>query len=61
MATKQKTSSELLNEVIAAALSGSKNFQKLAAQFENRRNKEHLEDMKRIRERHLAPIVPLWT
>lgn len=61
MATKQKTSTELLDEVIAAALSGSEDFQDLAAQFENRRNKEHQEDMRRIRERHLAPIVPLWT
>lgn len=60
MVTNQKTSSELLNEVIAAALSGSKNFQKLAAQFEKRRNKEHMVNMKRIRECHLAPVVPLW-
>ena len=60
MVTKQKTSSELLNEVIAAALSGSKNFQKLAAQFENRRNKEHLANIKRLTERHLAPVIPMW-
>lgn len=61
MATKQKTSTELLDEVIAAALSGSEDFQDLAAQFENRRNKEHLANIKRLTERHLAPIVPLWT
>lgn len=60
MVTNQKTSSELLDEVIAAALSGSEDFQNLAAQFEELREKEHLANMKRIRERHLAPVIPMW-
>lgn len=72
MATKQKTSSELLDEVIRAAKSvrtaeDHERFQALADEYRKQFDKEysewqqrHQEDMRRIRERHLAPIVPMW-
>lgn len=72
MATKQKTSSELLDEVIKAAkgirtAEDQERFQALADEYKKQFNeeyadwqKEHQEDMRRIRERRLAPIVPMW-
>lgn len=72
MTTKQKTSSELLDEVIKAAkgirtAQDQERFQSLANEYKKQFDKEysewqqrHQEDMRRIRERHLAPIIPLW-
>ena len=72
MVTNQKTSSKLLDEVIKAAKSirtaeDQERFQALAGEYKKQFNKEyadwqqrHQEDMRRIRERHLAPIIPLW-
>ncbi len=90
MATKQKTSSDLLDEVIRAAKGirtsqDQERFQTLANEYRKQFDKEYSEwqqrhqedlkqhqtDMKRIRERNqelikrlrerqLAPIIPLW-
>ena len=72
MGTKEKTSSELLDEVIRAAkgirtAQDQERFQSLANEYKKQFDKEysewqqqHQEDMRRIRERHLAPIVPMW-
>lgn len=69
---RQKTSSELLDEVIKAAkgirtAEDQERFQTLANEYRKQFDKEyaqwqkeHQEDMKHIRERHLAPVVPLW-
>lgn len=73
MATKQKTSSELLDEVIRAAkgirtAEDQERFRTLADEYKKQFNEEyadwqqrHQEDMKRIRERQLAPVVPMWS
>lgn len=83
MATKQKTSSELLDEVIRAAkgirtAEDQERFQTLANEYRKQFDKEysewqhrHQEDLRHIgernqeltkllRERQLAPIIPLW-
>ncbi len=69
---RQKTSSELLDEVIKAAKSirtvqDSEQFKVLVAEYRKQFDKEyaqwqkeHQEDMKRIRECHLAPVIPMW-
>lgn len=72
MAIRQKTSSELLDEVIKAAkgirtAEDQERFQTLANEYRKQFDKEysewqqrHQEDMKRVRERHLAPVIPMW-
>lgn len=72
MAAKRKTSSELLDEVIKAAkgirtAEDQERFRTLAGEYKKQFNKEyadwqqrHQDDMRRIRERHLAPVIPMW-
>lgn len=72
MVTNQKTSSALLDEVIKAAkgirtAEDHERFQTLADEYKKQFNEEyadwqqrHQTNMKRIRERHLAPVIPMW-
>ena len=69
---RQKTSSELLDEVIKAAkgirtAEDQERFQTLANEYRKQFDKEyaqwqkeHQEDVKRVRECHLAPVIPMW-